>query len=173
MQVLGVKYCSKFKKRLVIWHAFTISVRKTRRNLTGEVYNCPVVWAEDKLREVVCRSVTPNEWLIKCLTHWGLAIHTHASPNHRQTSNIRRIKSQNLNVSRLVLQLSLSNPLKPCVDSRMKRRVISQAWVREIKKGSNFACIYFHLGFHLVIRYAWLYLSFSQILEVMKNTTYI
>ena len=35
-------------------------------------------------------------------------------------SNIRRTKSQNLNVSRLVLELSLPNPLKPDVKSRMK-----------------------------------------------------
>ena len=32
---------------------------------------------------------------------------------YRQTSNIRRTKSQNLNISRLVLQSSLPNPLKP------------------------------------------------------------
>ena len=38
---------------------------------------------------------------------------------YRQTSNIRRTKSQNLNVSRLVLQLSLPSTLKP-VTSRMK-----------------------------------------------------
>ena len=38
----------------------------------------------------------------------------------RQTSNIRRTKLRNLNVSRLVLQLSLSNPLKPGFKSRMK-----------------------------------------------------
>ena len=39
---------------------------------------------------------------------------------YRQTSNIRRTKSQNLNVSLLVSQLSLPNPLKPGVKSRMK-----------------------------------------------------
>ena len=32
---------------------------------------------------------------------------------YRQFSNIRRTQSQNINVSRLVLQLSLPNPLKP------------------------------------------------------------
>ena len=37
-----------------------------------------------------------------------------------QTSNIRDTKSQKLNISRLVLQLSLPNPLKPGVKSRMK-----------------------------------------------------
>ena len=39
---------------------------------------------------------------------------------YRQTSNIRHTKSLNLNVSRLVLQLSLPNPLKPHVKLRMK-----------------------------------------------------
>ena len=36
------------------------------------------------------------------------------------TSNIRCTKSQNLNVSRFVLQLSLPNSLKPSVKSRIK-----------------------------------------------------
>ena len=40
--------------------------------------------------------------------------HTH------QTSNIKSTKSQNLNVSRLVLEFILPNPLKPGVKSRMK-----------------------------------------------------
>ena len=39
---------------------------------------------------------------------------------YHQTSSIRRTKFQNSNVSRLVLQLFLLNPLKPCVKSRMK-----------------------------------------------------
>ena len=38
----------------------------------------------------------------------------------RQTSNISYAKSQTLNVSRLVLQLSLSNPLKSDIKLRMK-----------------------------------------------------
>ena len=40
--------------------------------------------------------------------------------NYRKTSSISRTKSQNLNVSNLVLQLSLLNPLKPGVKSRIK-----------------------------------------------------
>ena len=39
---------------------------------------------------------------------------------YRKISDIRRIKSPNLNVPRLVLQLSLLNPVKPGVKSRMK-----------------------------------------------------
>ena len=39
---------------------------------------------------------------------------------YRQVSNIRRTKSQTLNVSCLGLQLFLSNPLKPGIKSRMK-----------------------------------------------------
>ena len=39
---------------------------------------------------------------------------------YRQVSNIRRTKSQHLKYSRTVLWLSLPNPLKPDVKSRMK-----------------------------------------------------
>ena len=39
---------------------------------------------------------------------------------YRKISNMRRTKSQNLNDYRLVLQLSLPNPLKPVITSRMK-----------------------------------------------------
>ena len=39
---------------------------------------------------------------------------------YRKVSNISGIKFQNLNVSRLVVQLSLPNPMKPVVKSRMK-----------------------------------------------------
>ena len=44
----------------------------------------------------------------------------HNEFKYRKISNIRRTKSQNLNESRLVLQLSLPNPLNPGVKSRMK-----------------------------------------------------
>ena len=40
--------------------------------------------------------------------------------NYRQVSYIRRTKSQHLKDSRTVLRLSLPNPLKPDVKSRMK-----------------------------------------------------
>ena len=40
--------------------------------------------------------------------------------DYRKVSNIRRTKCQNLNDSRLVLQLSVPNQMKPGVKSRMK-----------------------------------------------------
>ena len=43
-----------------------------------------------------------------------------SSLDYRKVSNIRRTKYQNLNDSRLVLQLSVPNPLKPSVKSIMK-----------------------------------------------------
>ena len=46
--------------------------------------------------------------------------------NYRQMSNIRGTISQNLNASNLALQLSLSNPLKPCVMWRMKMSAMLQ-----------------------------------------------
>ena len=39
---------------------------------------------------------------------------------YRKISNIRRTKSPNLNASLLAVQLSLPNPIKPGVKSRMK-----------------------------------------------------
>ena len=46
--------------------------------------------------------------------------HPSLDADYRQVSNIRRTKSQHLNDSRTVLRLSLPNPLKPDVKSRMK-----------------------------------------------------
>ena len=45
---------------------------------------------------------------------------SHEYSKYRKTSCINRTKSQNLNVSRLVLQLPLPNHLKPGVRSSMK-----------------------------------------------------
>ena len=68
----------------------------------------------------------------RLLGHLGQAHNIHPCPGvyklgqtsfgykHRKISNIRRTKSPNLNVSSLVLQLSLSNSVKPGVKSRMK-----------------------------------------------------
>ena len=42
---------------------------------------------------------------------------------YRKVFNIRRTKSLNWNDSHLVLKLSLPNPLKPCVKSRMKMKL--------------------------------------------------
>ena len=75
---------------------------------------------------------------------------------YHQISNISctMTKSQNLNVSRLVLQLSLSNPLKPGVMSRMKVWLILEvtryvALVNSLVHGkcgsSNFDSILFKL----------------------------
>ena len=43
-----------------------------------------------------------------------------AQDDYRKVSNIRRTKCQNLNDDRLILQLSMPNPLKPSVKSIMK-----------------------------------------------------
>ena len=54
------------------------------------------------------------------LSHSGQSKKDHQFANYRQVSNIRRTKSQHLKDSRTVLRLSLPNPLKPDVKSRMK-----------------------------------------------------
>ena len=60
-----------------------------------------------------------------CCEFCDLACVTHV--DYFQISDISRTKSQNLNVSRLVLQLSLCNILKPGVKSRMKM-LLEQCW---------------------------------------------
>ena len=55
-----------------------------------------------------------------CYTERTYSVFTIWRENHIQISNISRARSQTLNVSRLGLQLSLPNPLKPGVKSRMK-----------------------------------------------------
>ena len=58
--------------------------------------------------------------LNSCFTgKYGAIVRT-GKNNYRQTSNISGIKSPNFLVSCLVLELPLSNPLKPGVKSRMK-----------------------------------------------------
>ena len=56
--------------------------------------------------------------------------------NYRQTSNIKHTKSQNFNVSRRVLQLSLHNLLKPGVQSRMKM-YLEQRWEAMLQLDPN------------------------------------
>ena len=61
--------------------------------------------------------------LCSCRSHHSHGWKVRANWKHnkcRKISNIRCTKSPNLNVSRLVLQLSLHNPMKPGVKSRMK-----------------------------------------------------
>ena len=57
---------------------------------------------------------------IVCCASTDLTRHATNPQHYRKTSSISRTKSHNLNVSNLVLQLSLFNPLKPGVKSRMK-----------------------------------------------------
>ena len=75
------------------------------------LYICTyVIWVQSTFQEIYPRLT------IGCdLLRLGDGRYT-----YRKISNIRRTKSQNLNVSRFVLQLSSPNPMKPGVKSRMK-----------------------------------------------------
>ena len=63
-----------------------------------------------------------------CVIPLGCVVRSHSEETQKQwgavptrkTSSISRTKSQNLNVSRILLQLSSLNPLKPGVKLRMK-----------------------------------------------------
>ena len=56
------------------------------------------------------------EWNLLIRAHYYTKLHL----TYHKTSSISRTESQNLNVSHIVLQLSLPNPLKPNVKLRMK-----------------------------------------------------
>ena len=59
---------------------------------------------------------TDDQWIpIKKISNTEGVSMSWPNPDYRKISNIRRTKFQNLNDSRLVLQLSMLNPLKPVV----------------------------------------------------------
>ena len=60
-------------------------------------------------------------WLFQCLTKFR--IYNINKMKYRKISNITRTKSESLNDSRFTLQLSLPNPLKPDLKSRMKMQL--------------------------------------------------
>ena len=67
-----------------------------------------------------CVIIVPADVLelkVECHQLWRGSQH---KIKYLKVSNIRRTKPQNLNASRLILQLSLPNPLKPGVQLRMK-----------------------------------------------------
>ena len=77
--------------------------------------------------ETLLVKTAPTCWEVNILLMWPSVFvgpwfkESYAiSHTHRQVANIRRTKSQHLKYSRTVLRLSLQNPLKPDVKSRMK-----------------------------------------------------
>ena len=52
--------------------------------------------------------------------YWAICGNVRGHINYRKVSDIKRTKSKNLNDSRLVLKLSVPNPLKLGIKSRMK-----------------------------------------------------
>ena len=92
-----------WNRRLIWWlylHIFSMF-----NSLAPGRYGCILKWVISK--SISCEITLV--WMLQDLTN-----------DYRKISNIRRTKSQNLNVSQLVLQLSLLNPMKPGVKSRMK-----------------------------------------------------
>ena len=63
-----------------------------------------------------------NQGLIKTTVEIRAWVSNHIQQKmmYRKISNIRRTESPNLDVSRLVVELSSPNPMKPGVKSRMK-----------------------------------------------------
>ena len=114
--------------------SFVLSPHQVLQKLRCYKKKCCKFYAEVlKLCAIICMSIQYSyitlyfEYTVQPCSYWSDNV-THYTCNttmikYRKTINTRRTKSQNIsniNDSRLVLQLALSNPLKPGVKSRMK-----------------------------------------------------
>ena len=89
--------------------------------LCGGIHRWPVNSPHKRPITRKCLHLMTSPWDTgKTASHQTKANHKHEKCAYRQPSNIIRIKSQDLNVSRFVSHLSLANPLWPGVKSRMK-----------------------------------------------------
>ena len=75
-------------------------------------------WVGLQRHSLIFQWFSAKLWYLQCL--WYCQPISSHNIDYRKVSNIRRTKCQNLNDSRLVLQLSVPNPLKPSVKSIMK-----------------------------------------------------
>ena len=112
---------SAFSKIFQCWYSTgtrwkTSTCLSCRANIDGLVQDCsnPIANALELLQSC-------TEQPISCLLiTWWWKEPWHQQQSYRQVSNIRCTKSQHFKDSRTVLRLSLPNPLKPDVKSRMK-----------------------------------------------------
>ena len=68
----------------------------------------------------ICVDGLSSDWVMDCVCRCLVVFFCDTNDIYCQISNISRTKSQNLHISRLVLQLSLPNSLKPGVKWKMK-----------------------------------------------------
>ena len=98
--------------------------------------------------------------------------------DYRQISNISGLKSQNLNVSRLVMQLPLHSPFKPGFKSGMKMKFAC-------RRCSNYICVInkfiayqgvayiIHVGLAVILQWLWEFLlSVKGIWWIWMNATH-
>ena len=98
---------------------------RTIKNRYGNVdFLESIVWCCSNTGQFSKKKFAIDTWRFACGVYCSWLL-LKCSPIHHDTmycqiSSIRCTKLQDLNVSRLVLQLSLPNPLEPGVKSRMK-----------------------------------------------------
>ena len=105
--------------------------RKYFHVITSSWYGNHSMYGLSQWETLHCNVV--SHWLSP-YTEWYLMIYS-------QTSNIRCTKSQYLNVSPLVLQLALPNPLKPGVKSGMKMKLRQQVMLKLHLSDQQFYCL--------------------------------
>ena len=123
--------------RLVAWKIHRVIKTKKIWMTVALSLTLQIIKTSTTTSIITCQSYTniPGDaftLLVHCSQNFPLHTHTvllclfccgfimNPRRSYRQISNISRTKSQNFNVSRLILQLPLPNPFKPGVKSRMK-----------------------------------------------------
>ena len=88
---------------------------------TQQLFNLQAIWKQTLIRKLFCWFLSIVVWSMWSNQYVRFRSSSSFVPNmYHQISNIRRTKSQNSNVSCLVLSCCCLNLLKPCVKSRMK-----------------------------------------------------
>ena len=99
----------------LLWY-FRLSSEKKQIHVPPQA----VVWNETIFVPLQAVIRERNKSCYRKLSQFLVSSQAIIKENYRKTSSMSRTKCQNLNVSNLVLQFSLLNPLKPGVKSRMK-----------------------------------------------------
>ena len=108
----GMKFCVTMKRKCNFDDIFATGWTESYQN---DNFQCSK-WRKFLENDYISASVF---WFTAVIVCCGRVLRT-ITWDYRKISNIRHTKSQNLNVSRLGLQLSLCNILKPSVKWRMK-----------------------------------------------------
>ena len=113
-------YDNDINSACILLTSLKVNLNTPRPEQNGEILADDILeafsWKES------CKFVFKFHWNLFLSSLLTLSLHwfRYGHPTYRKTSSISRTKSPSLNVSCILVQLSLQNPLKPVVKLRMK-----------------------------------------------------